>query len=289
MHYLLPWLAGLLPGCIAPDAGALYRDAVALPPGEAAEHCARIDAEALSGECMTFAAAGALKSGDDALAEGICAKIRAELWRDECRFLLADRRKHLRGEAAADCAMTGRFQDDCLSHALERDYKKLPGAVRRPGAEAALLAELVDMADHYGTGEPQPTAELLLAHIIARRIGPGPLRMQACGQAPAAVCHKGFLIALSIPGPGIDRHAACQQPRTAASVAAAGLRPWSTDAEQPALAALDALCAVVASGGDPGHLGALLGETPAVPMGTHFLLPPPWLRGITEVPWDDGI
>lgn len=276
-------------GCEASDPGALYREAVGLPPEQARQRCTQIDDNALQGECLTFTAAQALSEGDDTLAADTCGQIRAELWRDECAFLLADRRKRLRAGAVQDCSTTGRFEDDCLSHALERDFKMLPDAVRQPGAELALLAELVDMAEHYGTGEAQSTGELLLAHIIARRVGPGPLQLRACGQAPADDCQRGFLIALSVPGRGIDRRAACQPPRTAESVAQAGMRPWSEDAREPAAAALDVLCQVVDSGGDPGRLGALLGAEPTVPMGTHFLLPPPWQPGIRQLPWDDGI
>ncbi len=276
-------------GCDAPDPGALYREAASLPPEQARQRCAQIGDSALQGECLTFTAAQALSEGDAALAADICGQIRAELWQDECSFLLADRRKRLRADAVQDCSVTGRFEDDCLSHALERDFKMLPDSVRQPGAEPELLAELVDMAEHYGTGESQSTGELLLAHIIARRVGSGPLQMRACGEAPADDCQRGFLIALAIPGRGIDQRAACQPPRTAESVAQAGMRPWSEDAQEPAAAALNVLCQVVDSGGDPSRLGALLGAEPEVPMGTHFRLPPPWQRGVRQVPWGDGI
>ncbi|MFT5685659.1 MAG: hypothetical protein ACI8RZ_006613 [Myxococcota bacterium] len=288
MNQLLLCVLGLL-GCTTPDSGALYREAAALPPQQAQDRCAEIREDALQGECLTFTAAEALTEGDEALAADVCGRVRSALWQEECAFLLADRGKQLRGEAVAGCAATGRFQGDCISHALERDFKLLPPSVRKAGAEQALLVELIDMARHYGSGEAEPTGELLLAHIIARRVGPGPLHHQACGEAPVAVCQMGFLIALSIPGRSMDRVAACQPPRTVDSVAAAGVRPWTDDAQEPAVAALDVLCSVVEAGGDASHLGALLGAEPAVPMGTHFLLPPPWMRGVHQVPWDDGI
>jgi len=276
-------------GCTDADPGALYREAASMPPEQAQKRCVQIDDPALQGECLTFTAAHALSEGDASLAADICGLIQDELWLDECMFLLADRRKRLRAEAAQDCAAAGRFEDNCLSHALERDFKMLPDTARQAGAEDALLVELVDMSEHYGSGDAQATGELLLAHIIARRIGPGALQMRACGKASDVVCQQGFLIALSVPDRGTDAQAACQLPRTAGSVASAGMRPWSEDAQEAAAAALDVLCQVVERGENPGLLGALLGGTPAVPMGTHFRLPPPWRRGVLQVPWDDGI
>lgn len=285
----LRWLLGLVIGCSHSDDGALYREAVGLSPDQASEVCLQIDSASLQGECLSFTATAAIDQGSEAQASAICARAREAFWQEECAFMVADRRGRSRAGAVSDCAAAGRFEDDCLSHALERDLEGLPAAARAPGGESLLFAELLDMAEHYSTGEAAPDAELLLAHIIARRVGPGPLRMQACGEAPASACHKGFLIALSIPGPGIDRASACRSSRTAEAVAAAGLRPWTSDAEPQAGAALAALCDAMDRGQDPGHLGELLGESPALPMGTHFMLPPPWLRGITMVPWDDGI
>ena len=289
MRGSLRWLLGVMLGCSAPDDGALYRQAAALPPAQAAASCDRISDAALQGECLSFAATAAVDQGETALAATVCAQASAAFWREECAFMIADRRGRRRAAAVRDCAPAGRFEDDCLSHALERDLESLPAATRGPGGEQALYAELLDMATHYAADEATANAELLLAHIIARRIGPGPLRLQACGQSPESACHKGFLIALSIPGPGVDRGAACRSARTAEAVAAAGLRPWDPDAEPQGRAALTALCDAMARGKDPGHLGELLEETPSLPMGTHFMLPPPWLRGITMVPWDDGI
>ena len=275
-------------GCAGEEPGALYRQASEMVPEEALPVCLEIGDLALQGECLSFAAVEALGRAQPELAQQICAAADSDLWREECVFLLADRRERLRAEAAEDCAQAGRFISDCLSHALERDYRMLPDDLRRPGGEAALLAELNDMATHYGEGGESDGA-LLMAHIIARRVGPGPLHMKACGQVPPEVCHTGFLIALSIPGPGIDRAAACQEPRSADTVAAAGLRPWTPEAERAGRLALSTLCEAVASGIDPGRLGELIGETPTVPMGTHFLLPPPWRPGIGAIPWDDGI
>ena len=147
------------------------------------------------------------------------------------------------------------------------------------GAEQALLVDLTTLAQHHGTSDDPadwPAAgELILAHLIARRMGPDPLQRSRCGVASEDVCGKAYLIALSSFSPQVEGREACTLPRDPAAFAAAGFRPWAAGdalAEQ----AWEVFCQKVAAGADPQRLGELLGGAPAVPLGTYLMPPLPY-------------
>jgi len=239
----------LLSACSTPTSDADRYLAAAADP---AADCAAIDDLDLRSECRVFAAADAARAGDLPLAEERCAAIDEGPWRDECWFSLADVTR-ARGTALEElCAHAGRFELNCLSHAVNRECREvLDGS--EPGQEARALAEMVERARKIlGDVKGPVRARKNLVKALAARFERAPFDPAGCGTAPETVCVQVYreLLILARDGerpPGVPPGRAavdevCREGVDLDRVVALGLPAW-TDAGAPlAATAWRAMC-----------------------------------------------
>ncbi|HJN75784.1 MAG TPA: hypothetical protein QGF58_17780 [Myxococcota bacterium] len=156
-HIAAPFvLAGLLACGDAqpePDGDAVYLVAMAQESADAAGLvCDGIPSPALRGECAFFAAR------EQGHPEGLFLCPDGD-WGRLCRFELYDRGGLIGEEARAACAGLGDIEDQCRSHALQRELEAL--AETEPPWDVSVFADygieedaVVLAALHAATGEP---------------------------------------------------------------------------------------------------------------------------------------
>lgn len=117
----------------------------ALPTGSPAEVlaiCAQEPYAELAVGCRVEAAAQAAAAGDLATVAAACEGVPAGKWRDECHFRAGEQlgRAGRTDDALAQCAVAGRFDRFCLTHA---GWGLPPDDTRTPGALAELARRTI--------------------------------------------------------------------------------------------------------------------------------------------------
>lgn len=275
MHLVL-WLLACDSG---PKVPAPADRAAYLSAATGSGDCDAIEDPSWASECHTFAAAALAESSDADGAWARCERISDPLWQDECRFVVTDELKLTGAEAAARCDSTGRFERDCVSHALVRDLRLLQAAHGTIGDELALAEELDVLAGLYAAEPDDHTGYLLFIHHLANRAGPQDFNVTSCGAASREACRDAYLLTLTSTPHQVDLAGVCASERTPEDLAEFGVRPYAPGSEEMAADALARFCALAERGEDPRIPGVLLEKgAPSLPMGSYLTLPAPWTR-----------
>lgn len=250
----LALIAGACSGDRAGGEAFAYLDALDGGP----DACAALSSADLRGECVAFAAYDRAREGRLSEALAACDAAPEGRWRDECVFLAADGAGVHGEEARTLCRRAGRWWQQCVGHAINREaeavFERFP-----PGREPEALDALQAVVARYiGGGEVRDKARRLLVARIAGRTEGGPFTRASCGRAPADVCRDAYaervrLAALGheaggapvfdAPGGAEPWRAACGRRVSVERAAAAGLPTWTADAEAVVAAAWARLCA----------------------------------------------
>lgn len=162
----------------------------ATPPAAMLRACGDIAHPALRGDCQLAAVGRADRELDDDLAPW-CADVRRGRTRDECWFIVAERRRRSGAEAAAAaaCGRTGAFEADCARHLWEDTVVGLAAALPPPRWPADLPRVASEIARWEGllpgvSGLP----EQMWARFYERGLSrPGaPLDLRHCRPLPRA-------------------------------------------------------------------------------------------------------
>ena len=249
-----PLLGLTLVGC-GPDPiadRAVYLEALALPPAEAAAACRRIEHPPLRGECAVSAAAVAATAHDASTADAICRAVPDDLWRDECTFLAADDLKLTGDDAVSWCNRTGRYRENCLGHAIGREVFDLEGRYGKEGLEIALDTAVSETVARYKPNAPNAqrrnTVERILAQIFSKRWEGAPFDATKCGKASTDLCALAYRMHLDGAPPQIDLAAVCAAGATPEAVLAANAPGWLPGSEAVAAKTWSDFCADLAAG-----------------------------------------
>ena len=210
-------------------------------PQQALEECVRIRDEDTQGECLLFAATEG-KHGSEA-----CALAHSERWKEACFFEVIDRAGVPRNQAKDSCARTGRFQNRCVYHIVQRMesdlMKRFP-----PGKEEELSAYIRTEVEALG-GEDlkrDPLSKSLVSRIVARRFfkhwrADASVRFSArvCGGASTDVCTMAYRFVLRLSKKQLKP---CQPPPNKAWLERKGLPHWEDDFQPQARKVWSELC-----------------------------------------------
>ncbi|MEL6342892.1 MAG: hypothetical protein AAFV53_07145 [Myxococcota bacterium] len=210
-----------------------------------ASQCQDIRNPRLRGECATMIARDV---AEDDLRPGllICETLRG-LWRDECFFVLADEAEIPFERARRICAKSGRFQNQCLGHALSREARgflsDLPVG-EEPGAFQRLDAYV---AESIPSQQRTPLVRRLMVDRLMQRVTPGaPLSREICGDAPAEICRAVYTEHIrrtdtSAGQPDLAWSRVCPV-QNAEQVISSGLPGWTRDVDEVARDTWRRLC-----------------------------------------------
>lgn len=133
-------------------------------PHRALEICPKISKDDVQGECVLFAAT---EGGHGSEA---CGYARVKKWKEACFFEVIDKQGVPKHQAKDSCARTGRFQNRCVYHIIQREeqlwMKRFP-----TGKEAEMSVAIQNEIALLGGVElsNDPLSETLVSRIIARR------------------------------------------------------------------------------------------------------------------------
>jgi hypothetical protein len=202
-----PVLVALL-ACAAPhqasDDNAHYSASLTAPPAQAVEHCVRIQAPAMRGECVTSAVSRAVRDEPGAL--DACPRAGTPAWQGECLDRAAEA-LNLAGAAAGEaCRAAGPLRDTCLDHALRR-------AARRPdwrapttyGHEAELYAAVLSEIQAVQTAAGAPDRANDATWALIRELSVRARATQRCENDRPQCTHRSTRFTRALCGATSDK------------------------------------------------------------------------------------
>lgn len=195
MWWLLACMTTAPPATTPADDARRYAKALAGTPPASIEICAAIQDPAIQGDCVTATAAQwVLRGGDWTKAFARCSSIRDETWGAECSFQIADNAALSVQEARPLCTQSGRFERQCLEHALRRDVEALPAPI---GEEDVLRRRVEQKTADALQGYPSETQKTMAAQTfslrIAKRWENEPFSPSMCGALDEASCRRSYV------------------------------------------------------------------------------------------------
>ena len=210
-------------------------------PQQALEACRDIRDDDIQGECLLFAATEA-KHGSSA-----CQLARSKHWKEACFFEVIDRAGVPKHQAKDSCARTGRFQNRCVYHIVQRMESEL--MQRFPIGEELALSDYIRTEVEALGGvdlERDPLSKSLVSRIIARRFskewrtdGSMLFSAKACGSAPKEVCTMAYRFVLRLSKKQLKP---CRPPPQKTWLENKGLPYWSDTFQSQALKVWSELC-----------------------------------------------
>ena len=208
-------------------------------PQEALSSCDAITDDSTQGECLLFAAVEG-GHGNEA-----CTHARSKRWKEACYFEVIDKKGLAREHAKEACAHTGRFQNRCVYHIIQRDERSL--MERFPlGTEADLASWIRSEIQNMGGVEipNDPLSSTLVSRIIARRFRKEWGEEQTlvfssvyCGSATQEECTRAYRFVVRL-----GKHPPCTFPPIASELRLANVPLWDTSFHEQALSVWSELC-----------------------------------------------
>ena len=208
-------------------------------PTKALGSCDAIVDEEIQGECLLFAAVEG-KYGNEA-----CVRARSIRWQEACFFEVIDTNGISDQQAKDACAKTGRFQNRCVYHIIQREEQEL--MERFPlGAEQELATWIRQEIQEMGGRElpNDPLSHTLVSRIIARRFrkewgGNHTLLFPSiyCGNASKEECSLAYRFVVRL-----GRDIPCSFPPIVSDLRQANVPLWDASFHEEALLVWSELC-----------------------------------------------
>lgn len=227
-------LVACAPQAIDPDQKdrLAYLDAARTPSDPNA--CAPIRSATLQAECIAMSAGELSATGRVDDARTLCGSLEQSAWRDECRFLVAEKSNVPLEQAGALCDESGAYASRCRGHLLRREAAQ---TLQRTtvGSEAEALEAVITLTGRLFPPPVEPRARGLVAEHLAGRLPGEPFSRAHCGAADRALCVQAYIARV--------QKAARSQQHGTHDLGATGGPPW-----QPVCSATPTLSRVEAFG-----------------------------------------
>lgn len=201
--------------------------------------CLQLNAAPEQGECLATHAVGRAKRGEQAEAYALCQRIEGD-WHDECVFRTTDALELVGPEAFKACEDAGHYSDQCAGHAATRMVAAMDDLPLEVGQEQALIREIGRRVGEWPVHHRETVKRTGITRHVADRFD-GTFDVAGCGKLPAPLCQLAYAETMRQDAT-LQREAMCHEPRTSASVQAAGGTAWTAPSDAIVQAALADLC-----------------------------------------------
>ena len=226
---------------VEPDMDRKYYLEALKEPHRALEICPKISNDDVQGECVLFAAT---EGGHGSEA---CGYAHMEKWKEACFFEVIDKQGVPKHQAKDSCARTGRFQNRCVYHIIQREeqqwMKRFPMG-KEQELSLAIQEEIILLG---GVELPNdPLSDTLVSRIVARRFlkawrVDSTIRFPStyCGNIEQEGCKRAYRFVIRL---GRKMPKPCGVPPSFDALTLAKIPRWENDFYDEALQVWSELC-----------------------------------------------